>query len=509
MLRRLRNLAPNAVGMPVLLATGRCLWSPGVEQKHGKAAPPSERIFKDRPCSVCVMNSSYAGSTSSTAAVDVQRCSPHFWMKDSDRFTFKVVDLPKATAESKISELIKSGKYDVFVNLCDGSTYEDRAGPGVLLALESNAAAYTGSEPWCFETSKPDMKRLLLDSSVVKCPQSATIPTALKEDEVSVAALCRHLKLPVLVKQPAGLASIGMKADSLCQSLGDLMKELKRFPPEGSGPDGLLVEEFISGGEVTVFVTEGPDGKPHVFPPVGIKLDTPDTFLHFDEKWNEKMCVMSRAYRFSNPDQADLVKKLQLAAADVFIKIMGGTGYGRCDFRIDATTGEPYFLEINPNCGLFYPWDATDPNGPHKEWMHGDFADMAILLDPSWSHEDFIKHQIEGALRRQAEKKQWWNATMNTVEAVDDVDAGSVLFGTKKRPVSLELLKLGRRDATSTVQDVAIFRRADGVIGMSYAPIRIYDGTCDVNCELAALPTTHIRTTKPIKSGEELVLRVS
>ena len=33
---------------------------------------------------------------------------------------------------------------------------------------------------------------------------------------------------------------------------------------------------------------------------------------------------------------------------------LGGSGYGRCDLRVDDQ-GQVYLLEINPNCGVFYP----------------------------------------------------------------------------------------------------------------------------------------------------------
>jgi len=42
-----------------------------------------------------------------------------------------------------------------------------------------------------------------------------------------------------------------------------------------------------------------------------------------------------------------------------------GTGYGRTDIRVDAN-GDAYFLEINPNCGIFYPTDSLTPMPPKE-----------------------------------------------------------------------------------------------------------------------------------------------
>lgn len=47
-----------------------------------------------------------------------------------------------------------------------------------------------------------------------------------------------------------------------------------------------------------------------------------------------------------------------------------------------------YFLEINPNCGIFYPPDAMGS------------ADYILSLDPSTSHAAFIDHIVEAALAR-------------------------------------------------------------------------------------------------------------
>jgi len=41
-------------------------------------------------------------------------------------------------------------------------------------------------------------------------------------------------------------------------------------------------------------------------------------------------------------------------------RALRGVGYGRADFRVNAK-GEVYFLEMNPNCGLFYTAPDDDP----------------------------------------------------------------------------------------------------------------------------------------------------
>jgi len=52
-----------------------------------------------------------------------------------------------------------------------------------------------------------------------------------------------------------------------------------------------------------------------------------------------------------------------------------------------APDGTPYMLEINPNCGVYYP--ATAPGS----------ADLCLAHDPA-GHEGFTRQIVEAALRR-------------------------------------------------------------------------------------------------------------
>jgi D-alanine-D-alanine ligase len=69
---------------------------------------------------------------------------------------------------------------------------------------------------------------------------------------------------------------------------------------------------------------------------------------------------------------------------------MQGNGYARCDFRMNAQ-GELFLLEINPNCGIFYP--------PHEPGS----ADFILLNDPR-GHAGFLDLILRGAMKRQKTK---------------------------------------------------------------------------------------------------------
>jgi D-alanine-D-alanine ligase len=84
----------------------------------------------------------------------------------------------------------------------------------------------------------------------------------------------------------------------------------------------------------------------------------------------------------------NIQKTLREQTMRVF-KELGGNGYARCDYRMDAS-GTIYMLEINPNCGIFYP--------PHEPGS----ADFSLLNDPMTDHKKFMKLIINNALERQS-----------------------------------------------------------------------------------------------------------
>ena len=74
-----------------------------------------------------------------------------------------------------------------------------------------------------------------------------------------------------------------------------------------------------------------------------------------------------------------------------FFVALGGASFGRCDVRVNAG-GTPYFLEINPNCGVYYP--PSDPGS----------AALCLMKDPA-GHEGFTRQLVRAALVRHARRQ--------------------------------------------------------------------------------------------------------
>jgi len=322
---------------------------------------------------VCVLLSSYEGSTSVLNGLDPP-CDPTQWMTHLPDYQFEQHFIRKATALPQIRALVQSKRFDVFINLCDGAWDEDRAGVEVVKALEMFKVPFTGASSEFYDCSKETMK-MVANYEGVKTPAFI-----FAYDEADVEQAITDLPFKVVVKHFNGYSSVGMTRKSLCGTPEELRVEAARTIGEFGGA---LIEEFIEGREATVLVAENPADPAHPIAllPVECCFPVGETFKHFDLKWNDY-----GGLQWKPMEEPELVKKLKETAVRMFVGLKG-VSYGRCDFRICAKTGVLNFLEINPNCGIFYPADAPGS------------ADCILALDPM-RHSGFIQLIIDAALQR-------------------------------------------------------------------------------------------------------------
>lgn len=325
---------------------------------------------------IAVLNPSYEGSDSAFTGHDPV-CDPSRWVAEH---TFERFAIRKATAARQVHELSKRG-YDAFVNLCDGAWDEDRAGIEVVHALERFGCAFTGATSSFYEPSRETMKRVCHYWGL-RTPEGVFV-----DGEADVEVAARELKFPLIVKHRDSYGSVGMTKDSRVETPEQLREQVRRMLGTYGGA---LVEEFVAGREFTVLVAENPDdpARPLTFQPVECRFPPGETFKHFDLKWVD-FAGMSWV---PVADEA-LCGRLREASATLFTGL-GGTGYGRCDIRMDAD-GELFLLEINPNCGIFYPPES---------WGSADF----ILSNDPMGHAGFVRHALDVAIRRQRARERVW-----------------------------------------------------------------------------------------------------
>ncbi len=277
--------------------------------------------------------------------------------------------------ENQIKTLMDDG-VDVFINLCDGTPDEPVSGIPLIRALEKLGAAFTGADSVCFDPTRQEMKRV---AARVGVPTPAA---TFAKSMADVERAGRTLRFPMLVKPPHGFASCGLTKDSRVTNVDDLKKQAAAMlKNEGRA----LIEEFIEGREFTCLIAENPDeeNRPLTFKPVEFLFPEGESFKHYNLKWidYDKMTVVT-------VDDPALEKRLRDYTTRIFQEFHA-RGYARCDFRM-GKGGELYMLEINPNCGVFYP--PSDPGS----------ADFSLINDPI-GYQGFLDLIIRSGLKRQAE----------------------------------------------------------------------------------------------------------
>ncbi len=277
--------------------------------------------------------------------------------------------------EQQIKTLMDDG-VDIFINLCDGTPDEPVSGIPLIRALEKLGAAFTGADSVCFDPTRQEMKRV---AARVGVPTPAA---TFAKSMADIERAGRTLRFPMLVKPPHGFASCGLSKESRVTNVEDLkIQGAAMLKNEGRA----LIEEFIEGREFTCLIAENPDdeSRPLTFKPVEFLFPEGESFKHYNLKWidYDKMTVVT-------VDDPAIEKRLRDYTTRIFQEFHA-RGYARCDFRM-GRDGELYMLEINPNCGVFYP--PTDPGS----------ADFSLINDPI-GYQGFLDLIIRSGLKRQAE----------------------------------------------------------------------------------------------------------
>jgi D-alanine-D-alanine ligase-like ATP-grasp enzyme len=324
---------------------------------------------------IAILQSNYDKDDPSSQGDYDLPCDPSVYLSEHHCETYF---LDKATSVQKTTELIQQG-FDVFINLCDGAVDENRAGIEVVQTLEKLGAAFTGAASNFYEPTREEMKAACAAKGV-KYPAFVMAKT---EADLEYAA--KALRFPLITKHPNSYGSVDLRKSSRVTNADDLKVEAKHFI-EGYGAS--LIEEFIEGREFTVLIAENPDDaeRPIAYRPVEFQFPEGETFKHFDLKWVDYKGMSSNLV-----EDDELCEKLKDAGRKLFVGL-DGSSFGRCDIRVDAK-GDPYVLEINPNCGIFYP--EAEPGS----------ADYVLLNDPK-GHRGFLELIIGAALKRAKRREQ-------------------------------------------------------------------------------------------------------
>ena len=303
-------------------------------------------------------------------------CDPRPFLPDDE---WHVETLEKETSVRQVKRLVKEGGFDIFFNLCDGAADQDTPGIEVVRTLERLEVPFTGATSAFHEPSRRAMK---------KACRAGGVPTpdwVLARNEQDVERAAARLNFPLFVKHHCSYSSIDLSRTSKVATPAGLRRQARKIM---SRHGAALIEEYVDGIECTVLVAENPDNpnRPTTYTPVQYRFPEGESFKHSDLKWVDFDGM--DAFPVADPL---LAARLRDVSARFFVAI-GGASFGRCDIRVGAD-GIPQMLEINPNCGVYYPPSA-----------YGG-ADLCLAHDPA-GHAGFTRQLVAAGLRRHARQRR-------------------------------------------------------------------------------------------------------
>lgn len=139
-----------------------------------------------------------------------------------------------------------------------------------------------------------------------------------------------------------------------------------------------IVEPFIQGHDIEVSVITV-DGRPVVLPTQIVEQEDPAVLRTYAEKRN---LVAGQAYEIRPLVEPGVLAVVEARAREL-MREFTPFDYGRFEFRLDVTTGEVLFLEVNLNCNL---------------WSRKTIAMAAAQI--GWSHGELIETILGESLRR-------------------------------------------------------------------------------------------------------------
>ena len=285
---------------------------------------------------------------------------------------WEVEYIEQSTSVEQVMRRIAQG-FDLYFNLCDGAADQSIPGIEVVRTLEAHGVAFTGATSEFYEPSREAMK-LACGAEGIDTPDYV-----LANCEADVERAAAVLRFPLFVKHYSSYSSVNLSRRSRVLTPAGLRQQARKIMRRHGAA---LIEEFIEGTEFTVLVAENPDDplRPKTYTPIQYRFPQGETFKHSDMKWvdYDKMSAFP-------VDDPILEARLRDASARFFVALKGAS-FGRCDLRVDRG-GTPFMLEINPNCGVYYP--AEDAGS----------ADLCIAHDPE-GHVGFTRQLIRAALHR-------------------------------------------------------------------------------------------------------------
>lgn len=304
-------------------------------------------------------------------------------------------------------ERVRRAKADLVFNLCEGIDGIGAFEPAVISALELMGIPYTGASSWTTAIClRKHVVNGILERLGLPVPRFGVVTPGAQLPSVGFPAIC---------KPAAEDASVGIEQRSVVRNVRSLAARVEAMHARW---DEVLVQRYIDGREVNVGIL-GETALPIAEIDFGGMPKGMWKIVSYQSKWltgsEEDRGSVPRCPAELPPETAAELKRVALAAW----RAVGGQGYGRIDFRIDAA-GKPWLLEVNANPDL-----APDAGLARMAGVAG--LDYAALVHAICEHALARSRGLPVAADR-------WTAALQLSGVVETAD-----------PAALDLFAVGQR----------------------------------------------------------------
>jgi D-alanine-D-alanine ligase len=249
---------------------------------------------------------------------------------------YEAVRVP-VNPDARWIERLRRARVDIAFNLCEGIDGVATAEPAVVGVLELLRIPYTGSASWTTAVClRKHVVNDLLRGAGLPVPEFAVVRRG--------HPLRVDVPFPAICKPAAEDASIGVEQRSVVRSARALSARLRAMQERW---DEIVVQRFIDGREVNVGIV-GDTVLPIAEIDFGAMPGNLWRIVTYRSKWDvgsdEDLGAAPRCPAELPETLAAEIRRVTRVAW----RAVGGAGYGRCDFRIDAE-GRPWLLEVNAN----------------------------------------------------------------------------------------------------------------------------------------------------------------
>jgi D-alanine-D-alanine ligase len=269
---------------------------------------------------------------------------------------------------------ILQNNVDFVFNISEGLGNHRSREAQVPSILEMLDMPYSGSDPQCLTIclDKP-LTKTLVTAAGVRTPKWQLITDYRQLKEM----ICFDFPLPAFVKPAYEGSSKGIRLGSRAETMVQIAELTTELLEQYKQP--VMVEEFISGDEVTVGMVG--NSPPTILGIMRVVPKQPSSYfiysLEVKREWEQLV-----DYECPARLETDTLEEITNSSLKIF-KALGCRDFARLDFK-RGFDGVPYFLEINPLAGL-------NPKS-------SDLPIMAYKL--SWTYQALISTILNASLQR-------------------------------------------------------------------------------------------------------------